>query len=329
MEKKCRIRHQCNLGPPDIPLTEAPEIAADRLQKGAEDPQRKLTIAENQIWKDLPEAERRIATATVAKLHADLGHSSIRQMIGSLRLRSAHPSIIAAAKLYHCSACYESERRRLRPVTSGNIYEPGSHLAGDQFEWVHPTKDLRVLGTIFVDNGSRTAVIHIHAQGTTTERLGNITGEVAAETLRSHWTKYYGRPDVFHSDPEGCFASNAFKERLAAMTIKFLPEPGEAAWRIGILDKTLDTLKESATRSARRVAEDVPVQQLFDMCCEAHNDVHRTRGSSPLQLLIGRTPKGVGLEAERSLGQRSAEITDTVERSRLEVKTECYKAYVE
>ena len=69
-------------GPPDIPLTEAPEIAADNLQRGAEDPQRKLTIAEDKIWNDLPEAERRIATATVAKLHADLGHSSIRQMIG-------------------------------------------------------------------------------------------------------------------------------------------------------------------------------------------------------------------------------------------------------
>ena len=86
------------------------------------------------IWNDLPEAEKRIATATVAKLHADLGHSSIRQMIGSLRLRKAHASIVAAAKLYHCSACYESERRRLRPITSGNVYSPGSHLAGDQFE---------------------------------------------------------------------------------------------------------------------------------------------------------------------------------------------------
>ena len=172
-------------------------------------------------------------------------------------------------------------------------------------------------------------MIQLHAEGTSTERLGNITGEKAAETLRSYWTKYYGRPDAFHSDPEGCFASNAFKERLAAMNITFLPEPGEAAWRIGILDKTLDTLKESATKAARRIADDISVQEIFDMCCEAHNDLHRTRGSSPLQLLIGRTPKGVGLEAERSLGQRSAELTDAVERSRLEVKTECYKAYVE
>ena len=97
-------------GPAEIPLVESPEIAAVRLQKGAEDPQRKLTIVEEMIWNDLPEAEQRIATPTVAKLHADLGHSSIRQMIGSLRLRKAHSSIVAAAKLYHFSACYESER---------------------------------------------------------------------------------------------------------------------------------------------------------------------------------------------------------------------------
>ena len=92
-------------------------------------------------------------------------------------MRKAHPSIVAAAKLYRCSACYESERRRLRPVASGPVYTPGSHLAGDKFEWVHPTKDVRVLGTIFVDKGSRTAVIQLHAEGTSTERLGNITGD--------------------------------------------------------------------------------------------------------------------------------------------------------
>ena len=163
------------------------------------------------MWKTLPEAERAVATATVAKLHSDLGHSSVRQMIGALRLRKAHAGIVAAAKLYHCSACFEGERRRLRPVASGRIYAPGSHLAGDQFEWVHPSKDLRILGTIFVDNGSRTAIVHVHFEGPISERLGNITGEVAAETLRNCWTRYYGAPDAFHSDPEGCFASNALK----------------------------------------------------------------------------------------------------------------------
>ena len=76
-------------------------------------------------------------------------------------------------------------------MTSGKIYAPGSHLAGDQFEWVHPNKDLRILGTIFMDNGSRTAIVHVHFEGPISERLGNITGEMAAETLRSCWTRYY------------------------------------------------------------------------------------------------------------------------------------------
>ena len=72
-------------GPPDIPLVESLEIAAGPLQRGAEDPQRELTQEEQEIWTALPEGERQIAEATVAKLHADLGHSSVRQMIGALR----------------------------------------------------------------------------------------------------------------------------------------------------------------------------------------------------------------------------------------------------
>ncbi len=121
-------------GPADIPLVESPEIAADRLQRRAEHPQRQLTVGEQQVWDALPDAEKRVAEATVARLHADLGHSSIRQMIGSLTMRKAHSSIAVAAKLYHCSACFESERRRLRPLVSGKVYAPGSHLAGDQFK---------------------------------------------------------------------------------------------------------------------------------------------------------------------------------------------------
>ena len=59
------------------------------------------------------------------------------------------------------------------------------------------------------------------------------------------------------------------------MNITFLPEPGEAAWRIGTLDKTLDTLKESATRAARRFDDSTSAQEICNMCCEAHTDLSR------------------------------------------------------
>ncbi len=48
--------------------------------------------------------------------------------------------------------------------------------------------------------------------------------------FEAHGRKYYSRPDAFHSNLEDYFSSNA-KERLAAMNVTFLPEPGEAAWK--------------------------------------------------------------------------------------------------
>ena len=68
----------------------------------------------------------------------------------------------------------------------------GPHLAGDQFEWVHPAKDLRVLGGRFVDTGSRAAILHIQCEGTISKRPGNITGDMAVETLRNWRARYFG-----------------------------------------------------------------------------------------------------------------------------------------
>ena len=71
------------------------------------------------------------------------------------------------------------------------------------------------------------------------------------------------------------------------------PQPAEAAWRIGILDKVLDVLKNAATRAARRAPEDTSCEALFDDCKEPHNELHRRRGYSPFQLLTGRSPPGL------------------------------------
>ena len=83
-------------------------------------------------------------------------------MIDSLRRRHAQRLIIATAKRFSCSACEESQRRRLRPVAARVLHEPGTCLQADQFEWRHPVLNLHVLGTIMVDAGSRAASVTIH-----------------------------------------------------------------------------------------------------------------------------------------------------------------------
>ena len=106
------------------------------------------------------------------------------------------------------------------------------------------------------------------------------------------------------------------------------PQPAEAAWRIGILDKVLDVLKNAATRAARRAPEHTSCEALFDDCTEAHNELHRRRGYSLFQLLIGRSPPGLPLDGDKQLGEVSASLTSDG-RHRLHIQRECYRAYLD
>ena len=129
----------------------------------------------------------------VSRLHIELGHSDPRGMIASLRRKHAHRLIIATAKKYSCSACEESQRRRLRPEAARVLHEPGTSLQVDQFEWRHPVLNLHVLGTIMMDAGSRAASVTIHMVMDTEHGLGNVTSEIMLNTLLNHCFRYYGK----------------------------------------------------------------------------------------------------------------------------------------
>ena len=74
--------------------------------------------------------------------------------------------------------------------------------------------------------------------------------------------------------------------------------------------------------------EDTSCEALFDDCTEAHNELHRRRGYSPFQLLIGRSPPGLPLDGDKQLGEVSASLTSDG-RHRLHIQRECYRAYLD
>ena len=133
-------------------------------------------------------------------------------------------------------------------------------------------------------------------------------------TLLNHWVKYYGKPDIVRSDPEGAFRDQGFRRGLAAKSIRLDIDPGEASWKTGVLGKTLDTIKQSAIRVARRTPDTVSIHEIFDECTTAHNDLHRNRGFS---------------RADPDIAQCSVELVDVAAKQRLRVKEESYKAYKE
>ena len=150
--------------------------------------------------------------------------------------------------------------------------------------------NLHVLGTIRVDARSRAVSVTIHRVMDSKHGLGNVTGEIMLNTLLNHWIKYCGKPNIVRTDPDGAFRDQGFRRGLAAMSIRLDIDPGEASWRTGVLGKTLDTIKQSAVRVARRTPDSVTIQEIFDECIGAHNDLHRIRGFCPWQLLLGKTP---------------------------------------
>ena len=281
----------------------APAVSTDDYPVIQDDAHRRLSEEEQQALDLATEEERETVRTIVSRLRIELGHSDPRGMINSIRRKHAHRLIIAAAKKFICSACEESQRRRLRPVAARVLQEPGTCLHVDQFEWRHPVLNLHVLGTIMVDAGSRAASVIIH--------------------------KYYGKPDIVRTDPEGAFRNQGFRRGLAAKSIRLDVDPGEASWKTGVLGKTLDTIKQSAIRVARRTPDNVTIQEIFDECTTAHNDSHRNRGFSPWQLLLGKTPTDKTACEDPDLAQCCLEVVDEAAKQRLRVKEESYKAYIE
>ena len=307
----------------------APAVSTDDNPVIQEDAHRRLSEKEQQVLDLATEEEQETARTIVSRLHVELGHSDPRGMIDSFRRKHSHRLIIAAAKKFSCSACEESQRRRLRPVAARVLHEPVTCLQVDQFVWRHPVLNLHVLGTIMVDAGSRAASVTIHRVMDVEQGLGNVTSEIMLATLLNHWVKYYGKPDIVRTDPEGAFRDQEFRSGLAAKSVRLDIDPGEASWKTGVLGKTLDTIKQSAIRVARRTPDSVSIQEIFDECTTAHSGLHRNRGFSPCQLLLGKTPTDKTVCEDPDLAQCSVEVVDEAAKQRLRVKEESYKAYIE
>ena len=77
-----------------------------------------------------------------------------------------------------------------------------------------------------------------------------------------------------------------FNDGLAAKSIRLDVDPGDASWKTRVPGETLDTIKQAATRVSRRNPDSVKKS----LMSTAHNDLHRNRGFTPWQLLLGKTP---------------------------------------
>ena len=147
------------------PATETvPDVEEHPTVPDRTEPWRPLTENEKNAWNALSLEEKEVCDAT-----------------GCIELRQnrAHPTVVTAAKLMHCTACQESARMLSRPVTSGKVMEFGAVL-----QMKHTLKEVHVKGTLLVDASSRAAVIRIWRTAHRQELLGNVSASEARQMLQ-------------------------------------------------------------------------------------------------------------------------------------------------
>ena len=80
------------------------------------------------------------------------------------------------------------------------------------------------------------------------------------------------------------------------------------------------------TKGRTDTPDSVTIQEIFDECTAASNDLRRNRGFSPL---LGKTQTDKSVCENHDLAQCSVEVADEAAKQRLRVKEESYKAYIE
>eukprot|EP00959_Pyramimonas_sp_CCMP1952_P245804 5137301-Pyramimonas_sp.AAC.1 len=68
--------------------------------------------------------------------------------------------------------------------------------------------------------------------------------------------------------------------------IEWRPEPGEAHWRMGVIERGIEMIKEIANRIAWELPDDTGPNEIFTWACAANNDLMRHKGYSPLMLMM-------------------------------------------
>lgn len=110
----------------------------------------------------------------------------------------------------------------------------------------------------------------------------NVSAAQVQKLYLDHWHSHYGEPLRLHTDPEGAFRGKQLLDFFRESGIFHDVAAGEDHWQNGIVERTIG--------SVRRIVErlfvlypDVATAQLVQIACQAHNDLERVKGFSPLQ----------------------------------------------
>lgn len=223
-------------------------------------------------------------------LHSATGHGPIKHLVRALRIRGAPPWVIKEAENFRCSVCHEKSRPIPRNMSS---LEPQpvklTTVSADVGHWYHPISKEKYQFLLFVDEGSRFRVGRMILQG----KKKHMSAALFLSTFKEAWISYFGHPSTLRVDPDGALRSHEISEFCDQQQIFLDIIPGEAHWKIGICERSIQTVKHLL----EQVAQEHPDTSGEDALAESirvMNTRELHRGYSPMQHIMGKAPDETG-----------------------------------
>ena len=106
--------------------------------------------------------------------------------------------------------------------------------------------------------------------------------------MLQEWFRYFQHPQKFHTDGEGVFDSEEFKEFCGSKHIESIMCAGQAHWQNGIVERHIGTFRELFKKLSlddRLECEDD--QSVVDRVCWSKNHNGRYGGIQPSTMVFG------------------------------------------
>jgi len=221
----------------------------------------------------------------VQKVHRGMGHPSASTMVKTFENSNASEVVIWCARWYECATCAD----RAPPPTAAK----STTIKATNF-------NQRVQMDVFYiqhsDERYKIAILHIVDVATRFAQARVVlaeTGEDFVKALMRSWITPYGPPQTLQYDEARPFCGAELTELLERHNIKSDVAPGEAHFRLGIIERrhmTLRTALENYLTDLQTPANSDTVRDALEHVVPSMNNLSFTKGYTPSQWVLNTTP---------------------------------------
>lgn len=232
------------------------------------------------------EGRRRVEMA-IRKLHVNLGHASVSDMLRILQHHRTQPEVLELVKAFSCDVCKaNSAPKAVKESTPPKDIAPLRYIGLD-VKWLPTWKNdykIRALNIVCRTSGLQQMYPFREGEQECSELIAR---------LYRQWTRSYGRPKYVKFDAGRCNLGQTFLDCLERDGTTPLDVPGEAHEQMGDVESQGQHFEQMLKKVIQETSPSNYLEWLecVDSTVEARNMLMKRHGHSAYQLVFGRDPE--------------------------------------